>query len=120
MKERPECNRELRQLRNGSRNRAHGDRVDGNASGAVVTKYASEVHRIAKCPRIGYATRPGIAGTPFPSAHACALVGKEVGRRVLVPHRALEQFVRAHHPIATCRRLTAIPQETHRYRSGIL
>jgi hypothetical protein len=33
--------------------------------------------------------------TPFPSAHACALVGKEVGRRVLVPHRALEQFVRA-------------------------
>jgi hypothetical protein len=25
----------------------------------------------------------------------CALVGEEVGRRVLVPHRALEQFVRA-------------------------
>jgi hypothetical protein len=40
--------------------------------------------------------------------------------RALLPHRALEQFVRAHHPIATCRRLTAIPQETHRYRSGIL
>ena len=56
----------------------------------------------------------------FPSAHACELVGEEVGRRVLVPHRALEQFVRAHHPIAVCRRLTAIPQETHRYRSGIL